>query len=99
FNNVEFRQGEIENIPVGGNQADVVISNCVLNLVSDKEKSFGEIFRVLKPGAHFSISDVVLVGDLPEEIVKSAEMYAGCVGGAIQKDTYLDIIYKAGFKN
>lgn len=99
FNNVEFRQGEIENLPVGGNQADVIISNCVLNLVPDKEKSFSEIFRVLKPGGHFSISDVVLIGDLPQPLVKSAEMYAGCVAGAIQKDKYLDIISRSGFKN
>lgn len=99
FNNVEFRQGEIENLPVGGNQADVVVSNCVLNLVPDKQKAFKEIYRVLKPGAHFSISDVVLIGELPEPLVQSAEMYAGCVGGAIQKDKYLFLIKETGFQN
>ncbi|MFN8321845.1 MAG: arsenite methyltransferase [Chitinophagales bacterium] len=99
FNNVEFRQGDIEKIPVGGNVADVVVSNCVLNLVPDKDEAFGEIFRVLKPGGHFSISDVVLVGDLPKEIVKDAEMYAGCVAGALQKSKYMSIIHQTGFKN
>ncbi len=99
FNNVEFRQGDIEKMPVGGNVADVVVSNCVLNLVPDKKKAFSEIFRVLKPGGHFSISDVVLVGDLPNEIVKDAEMYAGCVAGALQKSKYMSIIHQTGFKN
>jgi len=99
FNNIEFRQGEIEKMPVGGNVADVIVSNCVLNLVPDKEKAFQEIFRVLKPGGHFSISDVVLVGDLPAELVKDAEMYAGCVAGALQKSKYLSIINEAGFSN
>jgi len=99
FNNVEFRQGDIENIPVGGGVADVMVSNCVLNLVPDKEKAFKEIFRVLKPGAHFCISDVVLVGDLPEELVKDAEMYAGCVAGALPKSKYISIIHDTGFKN
>jgi len=97
FNNVEFRQGDIEQMPVGGNMADVVVSNCVLNLVPNKEKAFAEIFRVLKPGGHFSISDVVLLGDLPVEIVKDAEMYAGCVAGALQKSKYLSLIHEAGF--
>jgi ubiquinone/menaquinone biosynthesis C-methylase UbiE len=99
FHNVEFRTGDIEKMPVGANMADVVVSNCVLNLVPDKEKAFSEILRVLKPGAHFSISDVVLVGDLPEELTKSAEMYAGCVAGALQKEKYLQIVANAGFKN
>ncbi len=99
FNNVEFRLGEIEALPLSENRADVVISNCVLNLVPDKQKAFAEAFRVLKPGGHFSISDVVLVGELPAEIVEASEMYAGCVSGAIQKDAYLQIIAEAGFTN
>ena len=99
FNNVEFRSGEIENLPIAPNRADVVISNCVLNLVPDKKKAFSETFRVLKPGGHFSISDVVLVGDLPAGLVQASEMYAGCVSGAIQKDAYLQIIREAGFEN
>ncbi|SRR5579883_861060 len=99
FNNVEFRMGDIEHMPVGPNRADVVVSNCVLNLVPNKDAVFAEIFRVLKPGGHFSISDVVLVGDLPEALQKDAEMYAGCVAGAIQKEEYLRLITKNGFKN
>lgn len=99
YANVEFRQGDIENMPVTSTMADVVVSNCVLNLVPDKNAVFKEIFRVLKPGGHFSISDVVLVGELPETLRKDAEMYAGCVSGAIQKKTYLDLIKEAGFTN
>jgi len=99
FDNVEFREGDIENIPVSSGMADVVVSNCVLNLVPDKEKVFGEIFRVLKPGGHFSISDVVLTGELPETLRRDAEMYAGCVAGAIQKADYLGLIRKAGFSS
>jgi Methylase involved in ubiquinone/menaquinone biosynthesis len=99
FNNVEFRHGDIENIPVTANKADVVVSNCVLNLVPNKENVFKEIYRVLKPGGHFSISDIVLEGRLPKQIKEAAEMYAGCVSGAIQKEEYLDIIVKTGFKN
>lgn len=99
FNNVEFRQGDIENIPVSANSADVVVSNCVLNLVPNKNNVFKEIFRVLKPGGHFSISDIVLSGNLPDKIRNAAEMYAGCVSGAIQKQTYLELIELNGFKN
>lgn len=99
FNNVEFRQGDIENIPVSSNAADVVVSNCVLNLVPNKNNVFKEIFRVLKPGGHFSISDVVLQGDLPEKLKNAAEMYAGCVSGAIQKESYLNLIKTNGFSN
>ena len=99
FNNVEFRQGDIENMPVTSNIADVVVSNCVLNLVPNKHNVFKEIFRVLKPGGHFSISDVVLSGVLPDKIKNAAEMYAGCVSGAIQKETYLELIEINGFKN
>jgi SAM-dependent methyltransferase len=97
FTNVEFRQGDIENMPLAGNSADVVVSNCVLNLVPNKKIAFEETFRVLKKGGHFSVSDIVLVGDLPEGLQKSAEMYAGCVSGAIQKMEYLSIIEEAGF--
>lgn len=99
FNNVEFRLGDIEKMPVTANVADVVVSNCVLNLVPDKDKAVSEIFRVLKPGGHFSISDVVLVGNLPDKIRNAAEMYAGCVSGALQKDHYLGIIKANGFTN
>lgn len=99
FSNVEFRQGDIEKMPVSANTADVIVSNCVLNLVPDKDAVFKEIFRVLKPGGHFSISDVVLVGALPEGLRKDAEMYAGCVSGAIQKEIYLELINANGFSN
>ncbi len=99
FNNVEFRMGEIESLPVAANRADVIVSNCVLNLVPDKQKAFAEIFRVLKPGGHFSISDVVLKGELPANIKQASEMYAGCVAGAIQKDQYMNIIWESGFKS
>jgi arsenite methyltransferase len=99
FNNVEFRYGDIERIPVTANVADVVVSNCVLNLVPNKAKAFAETFRVMKPGGHFSVSDIVLQGDLPEALQKSAEMYAGCVSGAIQKEEYLTIISQTGFTN
>ncbi|HTF21290.1 MAG TPA: arsenite methyltransferase [Chryseolinea sp.] len=97
YKNVEFRQGDIENMPLTGNIADVIVSNCVLNLVPNKKQAFAETFRVLKKGGHFSVSDIVLVGDLPEGLRKSAEMYAGCVAGAIQKDEYLAIIQQTGF--
>lgn len=99
FNNVEFRQGDIEKIPMTSNVADVVVSNCVMNLVPDKPKAFGEVYRILKPGGHFSISDIVLVGELPDKIKNAAEMYAGCVASAIQKEDYLKIIKDAGFSN
>ena len=97
YQNVSFLKGDIENMPFEDNMADVIISNCVLNLVPDKVKAFNEIFRVLKPGGHFCVSDIVLVGELPYELTKHAEMYAGCVSGAIQKNDYLNIIAKAGF--
>lgn len=99
FNNVEFRVGDIEKMPVTANTADVIVSNCVLNLVPNKESVFKEIYRVLKPGGHFSISDIVLEGPLPKEIREAAEMYAGCVAGAIQKQTYLGLIEATGFEN
>ena len=97
FNNVEFRQGDIEKLPLTSGVVDVVVSNCVLNLVPNKRNVFQEILRVLKPSGHFSISDVVLIGDLPTELTQEAEMYAGCVSGAIQKETYLDLILESGF--
>lgn len=99
YNNVEFRIGDIEKLPVTANVADVVVSNCVMNLVPDKQKAFAETFRVLKPGGHFSISDIVLVGELPDGLRKNAEMYAGCISGAIQKAEYLQIIKDTGFEN
>ena len=98
FNNVEFRLGDIEDIPVSNDVADVFVSNCVMNLVPDKNKAFSEVYRILKSGGHFSISDIVLTGDLPERIKNAAEMYAGCVASAIKKDDYLGIIKAAGFK-
>lgn len=99
YQNVQFRLGDIEDIPLSSNRADVVVSNCVMNLVPDKKRAFSEVFRILKPQGHFSISDIVLLGNLPDAIIKEAEMYAGCVAGAIQKDQYLKIIADAGFKN
>ncbi|TRW21044.1 arsenite methyltransferase [Flavobacterium zepuense] len=99
FNNVEFRFGDIENMPVSDNVADVAVSNCVLNLVPNKDAVIKDIFRVLKPGGHFSISDVVLIGNLPDGLRHSAEMYAGCVSGAIQKQAYLELIKQNGFQN
>ena len=99
LNNVEFRQGDIEDMPVTANKADVIVSNCVLNLVPNKHKVFSEVFRVLKPGGHFSISDIVLEGELPAKWKEVAELYAGCVSGAIQKKDYLGIIEEAGFIN
>lgn len=98
YQNVEFRLGEIENLPIEENSVDVVISNCVLNLVPDKEKAFKEIYRVLKSGKHFCVSDIVVIGELPEKIKNSLELYAGCVAGASQKEEYLAIIEKTGFK-
>jgi len=99
FNNVEFRQGDIEKMPVTANTADVIVSNCVLNLVPNKNGVIKDIYRVLKPGGHFSISDIVLEGQLPKQIQEAAEMYAGCVAGAIQKQVYLELIEANGFKN
>lgn len=97
YNNVEFRQGDIEKMPVTANTADVIVSNCVLNLVPNKDGVFKEIYRVLKPGGHFSISDIVLEGTLPAAVQQAAEMYAGCVSGAIQQAEYLGLITSNGF--
>jgi len=99
YNNVEFRFGDIEKMPVGGNVADVVVSNCVLNLVPNKKNVINDIFRVLKSRGHFSISDIVLQGELPQNLQQAAEMYAGCVSGAIQRDAYLELIKEAGFES
>jgi arsenite methyltransferase len=99
YNNIEFRQGDIESLPVTSNLADVIISNCVLNLVPNKHKAFSEIFRVLKPGGHFSISDIVLNGTLPDKWKSVAELYAGCISGAIDQEEYLAILEEAGFIN
>ena len=98
FHNVEFRKGDIEKMPVTENSADVIVSNCVLNLVPNKDGVFKEIKRVLKPGGQFSISDIVLVGSLPDKIRKTAEMYSGCVSGAVQKQAYMELIEINGFK-
>jgi arsenite methyltransferase len=99
YHNVEFRKADIEKMPVTANIADVIVSNCVLNLVPNKDGVFREIMRVLKPGGHFSISDIVLAGVLPVKIREAAEMYAGCVAGAIQKQAYLELIEINGFRN
>ena len=99
YNNVEFREGDIDAMPVSDAVADVIVSNCVLNLVPNKAKVIAEMYRVLKPGGHFSVSDIVLVGDLPGALKADAEMYAGCVAGAIQKSEYLQLIADKGFQN
>ena len=99
YTNVEFRLGDIEKLPVETESVDVVISNCVLNLVPDKSKAFSEIFRVLNPGGHFSISDIVITMPLPAPLMTAAEMIAGCVAGALIEEQYLAAIRAAGFKN
>jgi ubiquinone/menaquinone biosynthesis C-methylase UbiE len=99
FTNIEFIQGDIENMPLDSNLADVVVSNCVLNLVPNKQAVFKEIYRVLKHNGHFSISDIVLTKQLPDKIKNAVEMYAGCVSGAIEKEVYLKYIQENGFKN
>jgi arsenite methyltransferase len=99
YTNVEFLLGDIENIPLDMAVADVVVSNCVLNLVPDKARAFSEIFRVLKKGGHFTISDVVIEGALPGDLHNEAELYAGCVTGAIPSEEYLGVIESTGFEN
>jgi arsenite methyltransferase len=99
YDNVEFILGDIENIPIDNESVNVVLSNCVLNLVPDKKKAFSEIYRVMKPGGHFSISDIVISGELPDKIKKAGEMYAGCVSGAIDRNEYIGLIEKTGFRN
>ena len=97
YQNVEFRLGEIENLPVADNSVDVIISNCVINLSQDKPRVFKEAFRVLKPGGRLMVSDIVLLGDLPQEILNSVEAYVGCIAGASKKSDYLETIKTAGF--
>ena len=99
FTNVEFRLGEIENLPVDNNSVDVIISNCVINLVPDKTKAFREAYRVLKPGGRLMVSDVVLLGELPATLKESIEAYIGCLSGAMLKSEYLRVIAEAGFKD
>ena len=99
FKNAEFMLGDIENMPLEDNIADVVVSNCVLNLVPDKKLAFAETYRIIRPGGHFSISDVVIRGELPATLKEDAEMYAGCVAGAIDMEDYLAIIAETGFTN
>ena len=99
YDNVTFHYGEIEDLPLSENTADVVVSNCVLNLVPNKAQAFRETFRILKPGGHFSISDVVLRGELPKGLRESAELYAGCVAGALLQEEYLQAVEQAGFQN
>lgn len=97
--NVEFRLGEIENLPLPQAFADVVVSNCVLNLVPDKTKAFSEIHRVLKPGGHFSISDLVTTGPLPDKLREAAALYVGCISGALTREQYIQTIRNQGFQN
>ena len=99
FQNVEFRLGEIENLPVFGSEVDVIISNCVINLSPEKGKVFKEAFRVLKPGGRLMVSDLVLLKPLPEIVRQSVEAYVGCIAGAVMKDEYLSAITAAGFRD
>ncbi|MGA3084645.1 MAG: arsenite methyltransferase [Thermodesulfobacteriota bacterium] len=97
YANVEFRLGEIENLPVADNKGDMIISNCVINLSPDKPRVFKEAFRVLKPGGRLMVSDVVLLKELPEEIKNSVSAYVSCLGGAVMKEDYLEAVKEAGF--
>jgi arsenite methyltransferase len=97
--NVRFVLGDIEDMPLESESVDAVISNCVMNLVPDKVKGYGEVYRVLKPGGRFSMSDIITLGELTPEVRNAAALYAGCVSGALQKEEYLDIVKQAGFKN
>ncbi len=99
YTNIDFRQGDLENMPVADNYVDVVISNCVINLVPNKNRAFKEAFRVLKPGGRLAVSDIVLLKELPDIVLKSDEAYIGCLAGAIMKDEYIDIIGSTGFKD
>lgn len=99
YKNVEFRLGEIENLPVIDNSVDVIISNCVINLSLDKKQVFKEAFRVLKPGGRLMVSDIVLEKELPSVIKNSVEAYIGCIAGAMLKNQYLNVIKQAGFRN
>ena len=97
--NVEFKQGEIENLPIENNIIDVIISNCVINLTPDKINAFKEAFRVLKPNGRILVSDIVTEGEIPIEIRKNFQAWAGCIAGAMDKEDYLDSITKAGLKD
>jgi arsenite methyltransferase len=99
YKNVEFRLGEIENLPVKDNAVDVVISNCVINLSTDKLQTFKEAFRVLKPGGRLMVSDLVTEGVLPDDIKKSFDAWSGCIAGALEKNIYIETIKKAGFRD
>src|SRR5207249_3485424 len=99
YANVEFRLGEIENLPLADGSADVILSNCVINLSTDKGRVFREAFRVLKPGGRMMVSDLVLARPLPESVRRSLQAYAGCIAGALRKEEYLDAIRAAGFSD
>ena len=99
YKNVEFRLGEIENLPIADNSVDAIISNCVINLSADKKRVFGEAFRVLKPGGRLMVSDIVLLGELPPKVMDSITAYVGCIAGASKKNDYLNAIKSAGFKD
>ena len=99
YSNIDFRQGELENMPVADNYIDIVISNCVINLVPDKRRVFKEVFRVLKPGGRLAVSDIVLLKELPDFVKMSTEAYIGCLAGAIMKDSYIEAMRSAGFQN
>lgn len=99
YHNVEFLLGEIEQIPLPADSTDIVVSNCVFNLVPDKSRAFSETYRILRPGGHFSISDVVSDGRIPEKLLREAELYAGCISGAMEEIEYLDVIRSSGFIN
>ena len=98
FANVEFRLGEIEHLPVDPASVDVIITNCVLNLLPDKAAAFAEMARVLRPGGRFCVSDIVATGELPAEVRKVASLYVGCVAGALPQEVYLDLVDRAGFE-
>ena len=98
YQNVEFRLGEIEHLPVESQSVDVVLSYCVINLVPDKQKAFAEIYRVLKTGGRFSISDMVTFGEIPQAVREDMDLWAGCISGALDRDKYLQIVREAGFK-
>jgi ubiquinone/menaquinone biosynthesis C-methylase UbiE len=97
--NAEFLKGEIENIPLPDNSVDVIISNCVVNLSADKDRVMRESFRVLKPGGRFAVSDVVVDGEVPDEVRRSVELWIGCIAGALRKDEYVSKLAQAGFEN
>lgn len=99
YANVEFLLGEIENIPLPEDTADVVVSNCVLNLVPDKKKAFSEMYRIMKTGGHFCISDIVFTGELSDDLRVSAALYAGCISGALPREEYINLLHEAGFSN